>query len=142
MQEKKEKLFFNTEIRSEYIYPILYILEIFLIFFPSTFLPLGKGRNTAISRPTVFFQPSGRMVQQRSAQKISMVLAKQTAKRTKKTSKTRSDTGKGSYKHNRPDLWDRGSIILVCNHNSKGCVFETGVQSYRGVKLAHNIWYY
>ena len=38
------------------------------------------------------------MVQRRAAKKKE-ALAKKTAKRLQKTSKTRSDTGKGSYKH-------------------------------------------
>ena len=31
---------------------------------------------------------------------------------SKKSSPRASDTGKGSYKHNAPDLWDRGSTKL------------------------------
>ena len=37
------------------------------------------------------------------------VSTKKTSKISKKSSPRASDTGKGSYKHNAPDLWDRGS---------------------------------
>ena len=33
-----------------------------------------------------------------------------TSKVSKKSSPRALDTGKGSYKHNAPDLWDRGSM--------------------------------
>ena len=38
--------------------------------------------------------------------------AKKTSKISKKSSPRASDTGKGSYKHNAPDLWDRGSTYI------------------------------
>ena len=37
------------------------------------------------------------------------VSTKKTSKISKKLSPRASDTGKGSYKHNAPDLWDIGS---------------------------------
>ena len=41
------------------------------------------------------------------------VSTKKTSKILKKSSPRASDTGKGSYKHNAPDLWDRGSITTT-----------------------------
>ena len=38
------------------------------------------------------------------------VSTKETSKISKKSSPRASDTDKGSYKHNAPDLWDRGSM--------------------------------
>ena len=40
--------------------------------------------------------------------KKKKVSTKKTSKISKKSSPRASDTGKGSYKHNAPDLWDRG----------------------------------
>ena len=67
----------------------------------------------AIFGPTDFFaavRPHGSTPCCKKYIPSYMFLAKKTAKKSEKTSKIRSDTGKGSYKHNRPDLWDRGSI--------------------------------
>ena len=83
---------------------------VLVTFFSFTFLPLGKGRNTAIFGPTDFFAAWFNTVLQK---KYTNDSSSKTAKKSKKTSKIRSDTGKGSYKHNRPDLWDRGCIFFV-----------------------------
>ena len=82
------------------------------------FCPWERGRIWPFLGRLFFLRPFGRMVQHRAAKNIYMFLAKKTAKKSKNTSKIRSDTGKGSHKHNRPDLWDRGSIdyasLLYC----------------------------
>ena len=57
---------------------------------------------------TVFFAAVGPCrVMSLEKKKVS---TKKTSKISKKSSPRASDTGKGSYKHNAPDLWDRGSI--------------------------------
>ena len=40
------------------------------------------------------------------------VSTQKTSKISKKSSPRASDKGKGSYKHNAPDLWDRGSTYI------------------------------
>ena len=45
--------------------------------------------------------------------KKKKVSTKKTSKISKKLSPRASDTGKGSCKHNAPDLWDRGSISIL-----------------------------
>ena len=59
-------------------------------------------------RPGAWFNS----VQQNKYVPGMVLVKKKMAKKSKKTSKTRSDTGKGPYKHNRPELWDRGSMHL------------------------------
>ena len=44
--------------------------------------------------------------------KKKKVSTKKKSKISKKSSPRASDTGKGSYKHNAPDLWDRGSMYI------------------------------
>ena len=60
---------------------------------------------------TVFFAAVGPCRVMSLEKKIEKVSTKKTSKISKKTSPRASDTGKGSYKHNAPDLWDRGSSL-------------------------------
>ena len=58
------------------------------------------------------------------------VSTKKTSKILKKSSPRASDTGKVSYKHNAPDLWDRGSITIPAAYmrrpiKSKYCFVTT-----------------
>ena len=62
---------------------------------------------------TVFFSAVGPCRVMRLEKKKKKVSTKKSSKISKKSSPRASDTGKGSYKHNAPDLWDRGSIELV-----------------------------
>ena len=62
---------------------------------------------------TVFFAAVG-PCRVMSLEKINKKIStKKTSKISKKSSPRASDTGKGSYKHNAPDLWDRGSMLEV-----------------------------
>ena len=59
---------------------------------------------------TVFFAAAGPCNELRKKKKVS---TKKTSKISKKSSPRASDTGKGSYKHNAPDLWGRGSTWYI-----------------------------
>ena len=58
---------------------------------------------------TVFFAAVGPCRVMSLKKEKKKVSTKKTSKISKKSSPRASDTGKGSYKHNAPDLWDRGS---------------------------------
>ena len=76
----------------------------------------GKGENMAFFGATVFFAAVG-PCRVMSLEKKKKVSTKKTSKISKKSSPRASDTGKGSYKHNVPNLWGRGSIffsVLAC----------------------------
>ena len=60
---------------------------------------------------TVFFAAVGPCRVGNELEKKKKVSTKKTSKISKKSSPRASDTGKGLYKHNAPDLWDRGSSI-------------------------------
>ena len=66
---------------------------------------------------TVFFAAVG-PCRVMSLEKKKNVSTKKTSKISKKSSPRASDTGKGSYKHNPPDLWDRRSITLNLYSNT------------------------
>ena len=61
---------------------------------------------------TVFFAAAGPCRVTSLEKKKKKVSTKKTSTISKKSSPRASDTGKGSYKHNAPDLWDRGSILI------------------------------
>ena len=82
----------------------------FFFFFRRIIFP-GKGANMALLGVTVFF--CSRWPMQGNVLKKKKVSTKKTWKISKKSSPRASDTGKGSYKHNAPDLWDRGSIYIL-----------------------------
>ena len=85
----------------------------FFFFFVKLFSP-EREQNMAFWGATVFFAaavgPYRVMSLEKKKKKSS---TKKTSKISKKSSPGASDTGKGSYKHNAPDLWDRGSMILT-----------------------------
>ena len=89
--------------------------EIFFFFFLSVelFYP-EREQNMAFWGATVFFAAVGpcrvRSLENKTKQKTT---TKKTSKISKKSSPRASDTGKGSCKHNAPDLWDRGSMPLA-----------------------------
>ena len=60
---------------------------------------------------TVFFAAVGPCRVMSSEKEKKKVSTKKTSKISKKSSPRASDTGKGSYKHKVPDLWDRGSKL-------------------------------
>ena len=61
---------------------------------------------------TIFFAAVGPCRVMSLEKKKRKVSTKKTSKISKKSLPRASDTGKGSYKHNAPDLWDRGSIYI------------------------------
>ena len=88
----------------------LYIYIYILFFFVELFSP-EREQNMAFFGATVFFAAVGPCrVMTLEKKKVS---TKKTSKISKKSSPRASDTGKGSYKHNAPDLWDRGSITFT-----------------------------
>ena len=66
----------------------------------------------AFSGATVFFCSRWPMQGNELRKEKEKVSTKNTSKISKKSSPRASDMGKGSYKHNVPDLWDRGSIVI------------------------------
>ena len=91
---------------------------LFIYFFVELFSP-EREQNMAFLGATVFFAAVGPCrVMSLEKKKVS---TKKTSKISKKSSPRASDTGKGSYKHNAPDLWDRGSISLKKKTN--GIIF-------------------
>ena len=62
---------------------------------------------------TVFFAAVGPCRVMSLEKKRKKVSTKKTSKISKKSSPRASDTGKGSYKHNAPDLWDRGYTYFI-----------------------------
>ena len=80
----------------------------FFFFFRRTIFP---GRNMAFGGATVLFAAVGPCRVMSLAKEKKKVSTKKTSKISKKLSPRASDTGKGSYKHNAPDLWDRGCKV-------------------------------
>ena len=101
----------NTKIRSEYT-PFCPFLRYFQKNITTLFcLWERKGRNTAIFGPTVFF-PAVRPHGSTACCNFSLlILAKKTAKKTKKTSKTRSDIGKGSCTNIADQTWGTEKVF-------------------------------
>ena len=81
---------------------------LFFIFFRRIIFP-GKGAKYGLWGATVFFAAVGTYMQGNELRRKKKVSFKKTSKISKKSSPRASNTGKGSYKHNDPDLWDRGS---------------------------------
>ena len=79
----------------------------FHFFFVELFSP-EREQNMAFFRATVFFAAVG------PCRVMTLEKKKKSIKKRQRFRKNHrrgaSDTGKGSYKHNVPDLWDRGSI--------------------------------
>ena len=86
----------------------------FFSFFSSNYFP-RKGRKIWPFGGGLFF--CSRSPMQGNELRKKKVSTKKTSKISKKSSPRASDTGKGSYKHNAPDLWDRGS----------SCIFLSGI---------------
>ena len=79
----------------------------FFFFFRRIIFP-GKGAKYGLLGGDCFFYSRWPM-QGNDLRKKKKVSTKKTSKISKKSSPRASDTGKGSYKHIAPDLWDRGS---------------------------------
>ena len=89
-------------------------------FFGDTFFLLGKGRNTASFGPTEVFsavRPHCSITRKKKGKKRKKTVfsAQKTPTNSTKKTKIKSDTFKGSHKHNFPDLWDSGSINHTTN---------------------------
>ena len=74
--------------------------------------PSGKGSNTAILGLTTFLVAASTCKVVRKKKTKRCVSTRKTLKIKKTSSPKTFDTVKGSYKHNSPDLWDRGSIYI------------------------------
>ena len=93
----------------------------YFYFFRRIIFP-GKGAKYGLLGGDCFFYSRWPM-QGNELRKKRKVSTKKTSKMSKKSSPRASDTGKGSYKHNAPDLWNRGSIYEVM---SLGIAVEAG----------------
>ena len=82
---------------------------IIFIFFSRVFFPLEKGRNTAILGSTDFCSAVGPCRVMR--EKKGKVSTQKTPKIKIKLSPKASDTVKGSYHHNQPDLGQRKYML-------------------------------
>ena len=80
------------------------------LFFRRIIFP-GKGAKYGLSGGDCFF--CSRWPMQKNELRKKNVSTKKTSKISKKPSPRASDTGKGSYKHNAPNSWDRGSMTLT-----------------------------
>ena len=92
-----------------------------------------REQNMAFWGATVFFAAVGPCrVMSLEKKKVSL---KKTSKISKKSSPRASDTGKGSYKHNAPDLWDRGSMYFSFHqlqYYNITCVLDYKPLLYKG----------
>ena len=86
----------------------IYTRYIYIYFFFRRIICPGKGAKYGLFGDCFFC--SRWPMQGNELRKKKKVSTKKTSKISKKSSPRASDTGKGSYKHNAPDLWDRGSI--------------------------------
>ena len=84
---------------------------IFLFIFRRIIFP-GKGAKYGLLGGDCFFCSRWPM-QGNELRRKKKVSTKKTSKISKKSWPRASDTGKDSYKHNAPDLWDRGSVIII-----------------------------
>ena len=88
--------------------------------FSDTFFPLGKGRNTASFGPTEVFsavRPHCSITRKKKGKKRKKTVfsAQKTPTNSTKKTKIKSDTFKGSHKHNFRDSWDiEVSRIYIC----------------------------
>ena len=112
----------------------IFYLFIYL-FFRGIIFP-GKGAKYGLFGGDYFFCSRWPMQGNELRKKKKRASTKKTSKISKKSSPRASDTGKGSYKHNAPDLWDRGSISIY----SIDCVCVCGVSVCVSVFSSHSFW--